>query len=290
MADSALTAENIHFRFSPDDTINCLVCGSGPRHILFLHGFAASQHTWDDLAALFPADDYTLHLLDLKGHGGSSKPAGGDYSARYNARIVTAYIRSRWLEDVTLIGHSFGGLIGLIASLESSAISRLVLIGCPGFPQTIPRFMRLLRIPFLGPLFMTLVPARRIARKGLESVFYRHERITERLVERYAASYRGLAAARALAQTVRQMIPQDVGQISDRYEGIAIPVLILRGEHDRIIKAWQGDELQRLISGSRLVTIAGCGHNPHEELPEETFVFVREFLAEGAVDKPGLTC
>jgi pimeloyl-ACP methyl ester carboxylesterase len=290
MADSALTAENTHFRFSPDDIINCLVCGSGPRHILFLHGFAASHHTWDDLVPLFPAGDYTLHLLDLKGHGGSSKPAGGDYSARYNARIVTAYIHSRSLGDVTLIGHSFGGLVGLIASLESSAISRLVLIGCPGFPQTIPRFMRLLSTPFLGPLFMMLFPARRIARKGLESVFYRHERITERLVERYAAAYRGLAATRALAQTVRQMIPADVGQIADRYESIAIPVMIVRGEQDRVIKAWQGDELQRRIPDSMLVTIAGCGHNPHEELPEETFFFVREFLAKSAVDKPGLTC
>jgi len=279
MADQALETGGGYFHFSPDDRIHYRVSGSGRHHILFLHGFAASRHTWENLAPFFPADEYTLHLMDLKGHHGSVKQCRGDYSALHNAHVVSAYIRSLGLDDVSLVGHSFGGLVGMFVAAECPQVSRLVLIDAPGFPQKIPRFMRILSIPFIGPLFMALLSPRRLARKGLESVFYRHERITERHVERYAAGYRGLAAARALAETVRQMIPDDVERMTCRYAGLTIPVLILWGEHDRIVKLWQGRKLHQEIAGSRLTIIADCGHNPHEELPEKTFGLIRAFLA-----------
>jgi len=279
MAGQALEAQGGYFRYSSDDRVRYHVTGRGGRHILFLHGFGASLHTWDDLVPFFPENEYTLHLMDLKGHRDSVKQCRGDYSALHNARIVGAYIRSLGLDDMTLVGHSFGGLVGMCAALECPQISRLVLIGSPGFPQDIPRFMRILSIPFIGPLFMALMSPRRLARKGLESVFYRQERITERHIERYAAGYRGLAAARGLAETVRQLIPDNVEQMTRRYAGLAIPVLILWGEHDRIVKPWQGRKLRGEIAGSRLVTIADCGHNPHEELPEQTFGLIRAFLA-----------
>jgi pimeloyl-ACP methyl ester carboxylesterase len=280
MADQALEAEGGYFSFSSNDRIHCRVTGSGRRHILFLHGFAASLHTWDELVPFFPAGEYTLHLMDLKGHGHSVGQCRGDYSALRNAHIVNAYIRSLGVDEVNLVGHSFGGVVGMSAALECPQISRLVLIDTPGFPQRIPRYMRILRIPFIGPLFMALLSPRLVARKGLEAVFYRHERITEQLIERYAGCYRGLAAARGLAETVRQMIPDNVEQITARYADLAIPVLILWGEHDQIVKPWQGRKLRREIAGSRLVTIADCGHNPHEELPEKTFGLIRAFLAE----------
>ncbi|MGD0585208.1 MAG: alpha/beta hydrolase [Oryzomonas sp.] len=279
MAHQALEAEGGYFRFSSDDRIHCRVTGSGRRHILFLHGFAASLHTWDDLVPFFPASEYTLHQVDLKGHGRSVEQCRGDYSALHNAHIINAYIRSLGVDGVDLVGHSFGGLVGMSAALESPQIFRLVLIDAPGFPQDIPRYMRILRIPFIGPLAMALLSPRLIARKGLESVFYRRERITEQHIERYAAGYRGLAAARGLAETVRQMIPDNVEQITARYAGLTIPVLILWGEHDQIVKPWQGRKLRREIAGSRLVTIADCGHNPHEELPEKTFGLIKAFLA-----------
>src|SRR6185369_14240966 len=160
------------------EQLHCTVVGTGPRNILLLHGFAASVHTWDELVPLFPADQYTLHLIDLKGHGASTTLSGDDYSPQHNARLAASYIRSRGLSNVTLIGHSLGGAVGLLCALDCPDITRLILLGAPAFPQQIPRFMRILRLPFLGPLLMSALPAEKIARKGLEAVFYRQERIT----------------------------------------------------------------------------------------------------------------
>jgi pimeloyl-ACP methyl ester carboxylesterase len=267
------------FAHAPGECLHCRIVGSGARPVLLLHGFAASQHTWDDLIPLFPPEEFTLHLLDLKGHGGSDKPADGDYSALHNARIITAYIRSRGLSDVVIIGHSFGGVVGLLTAMGCPDVTRLILIGTPGLPQEIPFFMRILRIPFIGPLLMSSIPAENIALRGLEAAFHRHERITRRLVERYAELYRISGAARALSNTVQQIVPHDMEKIISRYRALAIPVLLLWGEHDRVVGVWQGERLHSALRHSRLAIIPDCGHNPHEERPEEAFTHIREFLS-----------
>lgn len=274
------------FVHSPGEYLHYQVVGTGPRPLVLLHGFAASLRTWDELAQLFPREEYTLHLFDLKGHGESSRLPEGDYSAPHNARIIAAYIRSRGLADVNLIGHSFGGAVALLTALDCPAVSRLILIGAPGFPQQVPPFMRILALRFIGPLLMNAVPAERIALTALKRAFYRHERITGQLIERYAAGFRRKEASTALSRTVRQVIPPDVALITARYAGLSIPVLLVWGEHDRIVPQWQGERLQRELRNSRLDIIPDCGHNPHEERPHETFAAIREFL----VDNHGCIC
>lgn len=278
------------FQFSPEESIHACITGFGPRHVLLLHGFAASLHTWDDLAPFFPPDEFTLHLLDLKGHGASSKPCRGDYSLLQHARIISSYINSRDLTNVLMVGHSLGGIVSLLVALECRNVSGLILIGAPLFPQKIPRFMRILGLPFIGPLLMVLTPARTIARSGLNAVFYHPERITERHIERYASLYHGLASARSLANTVRQIVPPDLEHLTGRYCEVTTPVLLLWGAHDRIVKPWQGERLLAALRNSRLIFIPDCGHNPHEEQPSQTFAGIRDFLHSCNIDNAPGTC
>jgi pimeloyl-ACP methyl ester carboxylesterase len=267
------------FVYSSGEYLQYRVLGQGPHNVILLHGFAASLHTWDDIALFFPPEEDTLHLLDLKGHGGSSKRPEGDYSALHNARIVTEFIRSRQLTDITLIGHSFGGAVALLTALGCPDVGRLILIGAPGFPQQVPPFMRILGLPLIGPLLMNAIPAETIARSALKRAFYRHESITDRLVKRYAVGYRCKDTARALSRTIRHILPANAAQLAAGYARLLIPVLLLWGEHDQIVKLWQGEWLKRKLPHSRLVIIPDCGHNPHEERPQETFAIIREFLA-----------
>jgi pimeloyl-ACP methyl ester carboxylesterase len=273
------------FAFSAGDIVRYRTVGHGPRQILFLHGFAASLHTWDDLLPFFPAERFTLHLLDLKGHGGSSRPLGGDYSPLRNAEIATAFIRSRPLPRVTLIGHSLGGAIALLTALMAPEVERLVMIGAPAYPQPIPYYMERLGLPVIGPLALTLLPARMIARRGLESAFHRHDRITARLIARYAAYYRGGKVACALARTVRHIVPDNFAELVARYREVTVPVLLLWGAHDRIVPLWQGERLQRELPDVRLDVIPDCGHNPHEERPDTTFARLAAFFDATDVDK-----
>ena len=266
------------FEYSPQESIHFRISGSGPRHILLLHGFGASLRTWDDLLPLFSPQEYTLHLLDLKGHGASAQDLRGDFSVAQNSRIASAYIRSRGIDSISIIGHSLGGAVAMLAALELPQVERLILIGAPLYPQKLPRFMHILSIPLLGPLLMMMAPARLIARRALQHAFYRKERITDRQIRRYAIFYHSPASLRALGCTARQIIPHDIGRIIQRVETLILPALLIWGEHDRIVAPRQGEKLQALLKNSRLVVIPDCGHNPHEERSQETFNLIRDFL------------
>jgi len=266
------------YEFSSQESIHFRVKGNGPHHVLFLHGFGASLLTWDDILPFFSPHEYTLHLLDLKGHGASVQNFRGDFSPQQNARIISAYIRSSGIFQVTVIGHSFGGSVGMLAALDLPQITRLILIGAPLFPQKIPKFMRIMGIPLIGPLLTKTSSARTIARQALEKVFFHHERITEQHVQRYALFYSSLASIRALACTVRQIIPPDIDRIIDRVATLSLPVLLLWGEQDRIVNPSQGMKLHATLKKSRMILIPDCGHNPHEELPLITYTLIRDFL------------
>lgn len=56
-------------------------------------------------------------------------------------------------------------------------------------------------------------------------------------------------------------------------------VLIVTGDNDRLVPAWNAKRLSLAIPGSQLEVIKNCGHLPHEEQVEEFLSAVRTFLS-----------
>nr|WP_239524354.1 alpha/beta hydrolase [Halogeometricum borinquense] len=95
--------------------------GEGPSLIL-LHGGSGTRRHWDALRSHL-TDDFTLSIPDRRGRGGSGD---GD---KYDLSREVADLRAL-VEAVdgptTVFGHSFGGLVALVAASEIS-LDRLVL-------------------------------------------------------------------------------------------------------------------------------------------------------------------
>ena len=70
----------------PDVTIHGVHGGSGPA-LLLLHGFPQTHHIWH-LVADQLAKSYYVVAMDLRGYGGSSKPAGGEGHVRYGKKTM----------------------------------------------------------------------------------------------------------------------------------------------------------------------------------------------------------
>lgn len=104
---------------------------SGPV-LMFAHGFGCSQATWNLVAPQFEAD-YRIVLFDHVGAGGSdiSAYSRGKYDSLDGyADDVLEILESLDATDVTFVGHSVSGMVGVLsANRVSSRISRLVLIG-----------------------------------------------------------------------------------------------------------------------------------------------------------------
>jgi len=85
---------------------------SNPRVLLLLHGFRGHAHWWDFIAPWF-ADDYRVIAIDFAGMGDSSPRL--KYTRATFVADVQAVIEMTGSKTV-LIGHSFGGRIGVLAA------------------------------------------------------------------------------------------------------------------------------------------------------------------------------
>jgi pimeloyl-ACP methyl ester esterase len=126
-------------------TLNVNEQGAGSP-VLLLHGWMADSSVFGPLLdAIGP--DQRLHaiMMDLRGHGGSDKPATG-YGVEEQSRDVDAVLDACAVDRVTLLGWSMGGSIALhYAATRPDRVQRIALVDAtpsllqqPGFDAGTP--------------------------------------------------------------------------------------------------------------------------------------------------------
>src|SRR5437763_1352144 len=107
------------------------------RNLLFLHGWRSQKEIWNPAIsglisrlAYKPISCYTLDLPGFGSSQASAKPMTiGDY-----ADVVKEFIVKLGLKNVIIVGHSFGGRIGIkLSSLNPELVRKLVLVDSAGF-------------------------------------------------------------------------------------------------------------------------------------------------------------
>jgi len=269
---------------SEKEVLRYRVLGSGPIKLVLVHGLASRSETWTDLVRLFPQGSYTLYLLDLLGSGESSKPASADYSIRAHSQRLLNFLKREGLSGVTVVGHSLGGAVALLAAIQAlqggveHLLANVVVVAGPGFIQSLPLVARIFRFPLAGPLFTYLYAPEAWVRVGLRAAYFDQRLVDREHVARYAPCYQQRDARRALVETCRQLVPPDCEEIAACYGKLRLPMLLLWGRQDRIVPISQGERLEKAVPGARLAVLEECGHNPQEEKPEETFAIIDRFV------------
>ncbi len=256
--------------------------GTGPA-ILLLHGFGASSYTWRHVEPALTASGYRVITLDLKGFGLSEKPFDDRYSIFDQAALVSQFIDQIGLKKVTVVGHSLGGGVALVLALEKDPakrkrITRLVLIDSIAYAQKIPIAFSILRTPVLGEVSSRLVPLEVQTRIALKLAYYDDSKFDSRDVKQYAGPLKDKGSRNALIQTARQILPENLPELSSRYKTIKIPALIIWCDNDKVIKPKIGLRLNRDLPNSTFRLVGQCGHLPQEEQPEQTIKLIQNFL------------
>ena len=99
----------------------------GEPPIMLLHGLSANAN---EFAALGTALSPAFHVVapDLRGRGGTDKPASG-YTMPAHAADVVALLDTLGIDRVVLGGHSFGGFLAIyVAGHRPERVARLVVI------------------------------------------------------------------------------------------------------------------------------------------------------------------
>lgn len=281
MHDSEVQMETVN---TPAGALRLAVVDKGQgKPILLLHGFATSSFTWHEI---IPALSKTNRVIavDLRGFGASDKPIDDHYSVFDQVEAINAFIEKENLRDLTVVGHSFGGGITLALALKAQAqrqprVRNIILVDSIAYRQPIPIFFRLLQVPMVGEVSMTLVPPEVQATQGLRLAYYDRTKISSQAVAEYASTLYSPAAKHALTKTVEQLIPDNIDDIAARYKTIRFPTLILWCQSDKIVPIPLGRRLHEEMPTSELVVLADCGHMPQEEKPEDTVRAIQVFLA-----------
>lgn len=270
-------------QYNPQPSIQLHVdsVGSG-KPVILIHGFAASAFTWRFLVPEL-AKTHQVFLIDMKGFGESPKPDDGAYSMYDQSRLIINFIQQHKLEDVTLIGHSYGGGVALVTALYLTrnmpgTLSRLVLIDNVAYQQATPFFINILATPLIGKISASTLPVDYQVMDVLQKAYYHDDRITEESIKAYAKPLQTEGGINALLTTARQIFPSDLDQLSQQYPTIKVPTKIIWGEYDEIVPLSVGKMLHEAIASSSLDVILSCGHIPHEECPQQTIPVILQFL------------
>jgi pimeloyl-ACP methyl ester carboxylesterase len=258
--------------------------GQGPT-LLLLHGLGGSGYQFRRIMPEL-ARRHRVITLDLRGFGRSDKPFDTHYSALDQAAHVREFIRRRGLAHITLAGHSFGGGVALALTLDLNrtrpgAISRLILMNAPAFPQPLSLAVSFLRKPVLPYLALNLIPSQITAQLSFSQDLGKFGHITETDVTRYAAPLAETGAVHALVATARHIVPANLPDLVRRYPTIRQPTLLVWCRSDPVVPLVTGISLKRMLPDARLRIIDGCTHVPPEETPGELLAHMQNFLGSG---------
>ena len=236
--------------------------------VVLIHGFSSSTLVWSKVFRRLADEGFRVITLDLLGYGYSGKPRDGEYTIASQARMVVGLLRSLGIERANFIGSSYGGAVAATCALDYPAsVERLVLVGAVANNDAKKYLlMRLFAVPVVGDVVSPLLlSSRTLLRRRMKRVYDRHQlMVDEHRVEARHRPLRTANAQRAIIRTVRRW---DAARIERDAHLIEQPTLLVWGEHDRDVPLTNGEQLNRLINGSRLIVFRNCGHLPHEEYP-----------------------
>ena len=263
-------------RLINDLQVRYLDYGSGPAVVL-LHGMAASWQWWlENIPTL--AQHHRIIAVDLPGFG-QSEPLPAPAEMATHARTVLDLLAQLDIESATVSGHSMGGLVAMeMFVADTRRVRNLILVDSGGVPMSERRLavvLMLLRIcaAILRRRFIRRAMATKpwVRRLGLRAAFNDPRVMSPELAAKTMPLFGGpgfVDAVAAAGRAVRATVP----------EAITCPVLLMWGEHDVLAPPWCAKQMHDRLPDSELVIIAGAGHTPMVEFPDQFHDLALRFM------------
>jgi pimeloyl-ACP methyl ester carboxylesterase len=257
------TNENMHFS----------VFGDGQPAVL-IHGIAASNYDWIYLTPVLTQLGYRVCAPDLVGHGYSTKPEDPEL---YTFNILYEHFTG-WVEEacqfgeLTLIGHSLGGLIALNYAINNpGSVSKIILID-PYYNQD-QLNSALQWIKFKPEWYQKVL--------NITPLWLIHAIINldvKGQIQFDGNTRQQIADDYKRASPLIMHVPGSIPDISDRIETVESPTLVVWGTDDATLKPESFAKLVSALPHGQGKPIQGAGHQPHLSKPEMFNNLVKDFL------------
>jgi pimeloyl-ACP methyl ester carboxylesterase len=249
------------------------VQGDGPPLVL-VHGVATSRSIWRHVVPAL-AERHLVATPDMPGFG-ASPPIGRGFVLEDVADALADELAH--LGPFDLLGNSLGGAVAIVlAERRPELVRRLVLAAPAGLaPHRAP-------IPAIAGRTGAIVVAarRRVAPRLVGNVTARRVLLYGLLTDPASASAEEaratIAASRGAKRVAAAIAVVAAADLRSRLSALTVPVSFLWGERDHLFPVGDLEALRALVPDPRVEVIAGAGHVPQLDRPEE-FVAALERL------------
>jgi pimeloyl-ACP methyl ester carboxylesterase len=253
--------------------------------LLFVHGNPTWSYLWRRPIAELSARGHRCVAFDHMGFGRSDKPPQlSAYSLERHIENAIALIDALDLSDVTLVGHDWGGPIGLGALLERRDRLRAVALmntWAWELPSFLPPFLREFRTEGLGEilalggnLFVESIPGG-MRRRDADPL----------MMEAYRAPFPDywsragtLAFQREIPLTERDRSAPLMASIHERLPDLSLPVLLVWGMRDPVFQPVFLDQWRELFPEAETVELDDASHFLVEDSPDAVTEAIEGFL------------
>lgn len=249
--------------------------GTGSKHVLLLHGFAANTYTWKALLEPLAEAGYHVWAIDLLGYGLSDKPENVPYGLDLFLSQISNFIKAKNISPTHIIGNSMGGGLALGTALaHPEIIKSLILIDAFGYPISllpleIGRTLGPVLKPFMGRFLINAI---------LHQVMHDSNKITEEQIEAYTLPLQMPGGREALYATLQNFNEKQLLKQISEYPRLHLPMLIIWGKEDSWFKLHHYERFLKDFPQAKGVLIPNCGHIPQEECPQEVIKAIFTFL------------
>jgi 3-oxoadipate enol-lactonase len=237
--------------------------------LVLSNSLGTTQELWArQLPAL--AERFRVLTYDHPGHGSSGLPEQPCTIESLTRSFVTL-LDELHLERVSLCGVSLGGMVGMTLALEE--------------PERVDRLVLACTSAYVGPPEGWAERARMVRTKGMEAV-------ADTVIGRWftpefedeepetVARFRAMLAATAPEGYARCCDALSAWDARERVSAIAVPVLVVAGEHDPAIPVEQAKLLASRVPAARLRILERAGHLANVERPEQFTSAMLEHLGQ----------
>lgn len=227
--------------------------------LLLLHGLMGALSNWTDVVQEFKKD-YRVIIPLLPLYDLPLLTTG----VKTLAKFVHKFVKFKKLKNITVLGNSLGGHVGLIYTLNhQDEVKALVLTGSSGLYEN---------------AFGGSFPRREsydFIKEKVEFTFYDPATATKELVDEvYQIVNDRIKVIKILAMAksaIRHNMSKDIYKIK-------VPVCLIWGKDDKITPPEVAVEFNQLLPDSELNWVDLCGHAPMMERPVEFNAHLRRFL------------
>ncbi|MBV9289721.1 MAG: acetoin dehydrogenase dihydrolipoyllysine-residue acetyltransferase subunit, partial [Hyphomicrobiales bacterium] len=237
------------FADTPVGSIRYAKRGEDGDAVVLVHGFGGDLDNW-----LFNIDALsaktTVYALDLPGHGQSTKaiPENGLFGL---AKALLGFMDALGIARAHFVGHSMGGAISMLAALEApQRVQSLTLIDSAALGSEI-------NANYLAGFVSA--SSRRELKPVVEQLFADPQLVSRQLLEDLLR-YKRLDGVEAALKTISSEFQAEGKQrtvLAPKLKELDKPILIIWGEHDRVIPAAHA---KALAGGAKTEIISGAGH------------------------------